>query len=400
MTSTLEVTPIHERSVAEDGKVKLDIVYFDGGGAHKSVALALQAELGRSLPEAAVRTINTDQIFSPFPLLDRLTRAGIKLYNAGLQWEKMIGLRQYIRLGQALMTSLQPFAPRLAAFWRAQPPQLVISTIPLCNGIIFAAARSSNPDVVCVTIPVDLEEFHRRYWFDPALKSYYLCGTERLRQQALASEVPKSQVFALQGMPIHPLFYAPANTDRAVALEEFGLRGDLPTVLIFFGGQGSKYLVDIARRLDASAIPLNMIVICGGHKVAYEALGKWRSRQPKLVVGYTARVADYMRLANVMVGKPGPISIYEAIACRVPLVLVDNPSLRLLFEYNLSWVEQQGIGQRVQSLADIPAAVSDLLGADHWRQNMARIQVDANADVTSCLRQLIQAGKLARAAQV
>jgi UDP-N-acetylglucosamine:LPS N-acetylglucosamine transferase len=120
---------------------------------------------------------------------------------------------------------------------------------------------------------------------------------------------------------------------------------------------------------------------------AGERLNLWR---PRLLTDPT----------NVMVGKPGPISIYEAIACRVPLVLVDNPSLRLLFEYNLSWVEQQGIGQRVQSLADIPGAVSDLLAADHWRQNMARIQVNANADVTSCLRQLIQAGKLARAAQV
>jgi UDP-N-acetylglucosamine:LPS N-acetylglucosamine transferase len=391
MTRTFEAAPICERSVAEDGKVNIDIVYFDGGGAHKSVAMALQAELGRSFPEADVRAVNTDRIFSHFPLLDWLTRTGIKLYNAGLQRERMIGLRQYIRLGKILMTSLQPAAPRLAAFWNPKAPQVVISTIPLCNGIIFAAARKSNPGVLCVTIPVDMEEFHSRYWFDPSLGSYYLCGTERLMQQALRRGVPKSHVFPLRGMPIHPSFHAPEGTEPAIALEGLGLRGDLPTVLIFFGGQGSRYMADIARRLDASAAPLNIIVICGHHQAAYEELRKWRFRKPGFIVGYTDRVAEYMRLANVMVGKPGPISIHEAIACRVPLVLLDNPSLRILFEYSMDWVEQQGIGKRVRSLADIPSAVGDLLASDHWRRNMERIRVDANADAASCLRRLMYA---------
>jgi processive 1,2-diacylglycerol beta-glucosyltransferase len=45
---------------------------------------------------------------------------GIKLYNTGLQWETMIGLRQYIALGKGLMTLMQPAAPRLAAFGNTQ----------------------------------------------------------------------------------------------------------------------------------------------------------------------------------------------------------------------------------------------------------------------------------------
>jgi hypothetical protein len=39
------------------------------GGTHKGVAMALQAELQRSLPEADVRAVNTDQIFSHISLL-------------------------------------------------------------------------------------------------------------------------------------------------------------------------------------------------------------------------------------------------------------------------------------------------------------------------------------------
>lgn len=390
MTKTFEISSVHERPVTEDGEGKrIDIVYFDGGGAHKGVAMALQAELQRSLPEADVRAVNTNQIFSDFPLLDWLTRAGITLYNTGLQWETMIGLRQYIALGRQLMTLMQPAASRLAAFWKHAAPHVVISTIPLCNGIIFAAARESSPEVRCVTIPVDFEEFYRRYWFDPALMSYYLCGTERLVQQALQSGVPESHVFPLRGMPVHPSFLEPIDTDPAEALDELGLRRDLPTVLVFFGGQGSKYMVDIARRLDASEAPLNMIVICGCHKVAYESLCQWRSRKPKLIVGYTAKVAEYMRLADVMVGKPGPISIHEAIACRVPLVLVDNPSMRILFEYNIRWAEQNGIAKRVRSLTDVPGAVNEILASDHWYRNVARLNLDANAGVAACLRQLM-----------
>jgi UDP-N-acetylglucosamine:LPS N-acetylglucosamine transferase len=166
-------------------------------------------------------------------------------------------------------------------------------------------------------------------------------------QQALQNGVPESHVFPLRGMPVHPSFLAPADTAPADALEELGLRRDLPTVLVFFGGQGSRYMIDIARRLDASATPWNLIVICGCHKMAYESLYQWRSRKPKLIVGYIAKVAEYMRLADVMVGKPGLISIHEAIACRIPLVLMDNPSMRILFEYNIRWAEENGIAKPV-----------------------------------------------------
>lgn len=390
MTKTIGISSVQERAVIKEGEgKKVDILYFDGGGAHKGVARALEAELKRAFSEASVRAVNTDLIFSHFPLLAGLTRAGISLYNTGLKWETLVGLRQYIALGKGLITLMQPAAPRLAAFWQHQAPHMLISTIPLYNGLMFTAAREINPEVRCVTIPVDFEEFSRQYWFDPSLKSYYLCGTERLVQQALQSGVPESQVFPLRGMPVHPSFLEPIDTDPADALDELGLRRDLPTVLVFFGGQGSRYLVDIVQRLDASATPCNLIAICGCHKAAYDSLNQWRSRKPKLIVGYTAKVAEYMRLADVMVGKPGPISIHEAIACRVPLVLVDNPSMRILFEYNIRWAEENGIAKRVRSLTDVPGAVNEILASDHWYRNVARLNLDANAGVAACLRQLM-----------
>ena len=41
------------------------------------------------------------------------------------------------------------------------------------------------------------------------------------------------------------------------------------------------------------------------------------------VVEWTDRVADYMRIADVLATKPGGITLAEAAACRVPLVLFD-----------------------------------------------------------------------------
>ena len=51
-------------------------------------------------------------------------------------------------------------------------------------------------------------------------------------------------------MIVHPRFYASEVDDRAFELTRLGLRPDLPTGLVLFGGEGSTEMVEIARALN------------------------------------------------------------------------------------------------------------------------------------------------------
>ena len=150
-------------------------------------------------------------------------------------------------------------------------------------------------------------------------------------------------------------------------------------MLVFFGAQGSRTIVDVAGYLDAAPMRVNLIAACGHHAGIRERLSAGSSRAPRYVVGFTHDIPALMRVSDVLVGKPGPISIFEAIASRLPMVLWDNPAFGVLFDYNLEWVEQAGVGVRVRTAADVADAVRRVLMDGRYRERTVALAGNATA---------------------
>lgn len=358
----------------------VDVVYFDGGGAHRSAAHALAAALGAHHPSLDVRLVHTDEVFPLDPLLDLTVGTGVRVYNASLKRERMwLGdLGRAIELGIALAGAMRPRAvARLRRFWSGgAAPRVLVSVIPIYVRLLLEAARLERPDLAGVVVPCDFEEIRPRYWFDPAWDAHWLCGTDKLVADAGAAGCPADRVHRIAGMAIHPRFFAPRRRDVSAERRALGLDPDLPTVLVFFGGQGSQRIVDIVRRLDGAARPLSLVAVCGRNERARAELAALRARRPLHVVGFTDDVVRYMDLADVLVGKPGPLSIQEALACRLPLVAWDNPAFGVLFDENLRWIEREGVGARVRSVDEVEAAVLRVIGDPSYRAAASRFSVD------------------------
>lgn len=76
-----------------------------------------------------------------------------------------------------------------------------------------------------------------------------------------------------------------------------------------------------------------------------ESLGK---KMPKIrVVGFTRRMVDYVRAADVVVGKAGPNLLFESVAARKPFVAVthisgqESGNLKLIERENIGWVAEE-----------------------------------------------------------
>ncbi len=62
---------------------------------------------------------------------------------------------------------------------------------------------------------------------------------------------PDDRIFRASGMILHPRFYdAAGRKPHCRQRERLGLRPDLPTGLVLFGGHGSNVMLEIAERLD------------------------------------------------------------------------------------------------------------------------------------------------------
>ncbi|MBV9768606.1 MAG: galactosyldiacylglycerol synthase, partial [Bryobacterales bacterium] len=312
-------------------------------------------------------------------------------------------LRKGWTLGSSQMTLLMHGLIRLyhrgqvrllREFWKQGEPNLVVSLIPNFN----RALRESLPATPLVTILTDLADYPPHFWIEPQ-DQYFICGTQQAVEQALATGHPSNHVFPTSGMILRPSFYEPANVsedgvERAEQRIRLGLDPDLPTGLMLFGAQGSSVMPEIAQRVTAaSQSNLQFIFICGRNKKLAQRLRAMHTNFPKYVEEFTSEIPYYMRLSDFFVGKPGPGSISEAIAMRLPVVVERNAWTLPQERYNTDWIREKQVGVVLPSFREINRGLGELLDPANlarFRANAAAIRNHAVFEIPEILECLMQ----------
>jgi 1,2-diacylglycerol 3-beta-galactosyltransferase len=174
-------------------------------------------------------------------------------------------------------------------------------------------------------------------------------------------------------MILHPRFYEAPVEERVAGLARLGLRADLPTAVVLFGGYGSQAMLEIAERLDESKLELQLIFICGRNERLATALRAGESRLPRFVEGFTKDVNRYMHLADFFIGKPGPGSVSEALAMKLPVIVACNAWTLPQERYNAEWVLENEVGVVLRSFREIVPAVGRMIEP----ANLARLRANA-----------------------
>jgi 1,2-diacylglycerol 3-beta-galactosyltransferase len=212
---------------------------------------------------------------------------------------------------------------------------------------------------------------------------------------------PDDRIFRASGMILHPRFYDPPVEDRSAERVRIGLRPDLPTALILFGGHGSQAMLDIADRLDRSNLELQLILICGRNDKLRSALQAKTSRLPRFIEGFTSQVNYYMQLADFFVGKPGPGSVSEALAMKLPVIVECNAWTLPQERYNAVWVVEKEVGLVLKNFRNIDKAVAELIESTtlaRYRANAAALHNRAVFEIPEMLQRILEESRQAAAA--
>jgi hypothetical protein len=365
----------------------LDFVFFDAGGGHRSAANALKAVIEQQGRPWEIRLVNLQEILDPLDIFRKYT--GIRMqdvYNVMLQKGWTLGSAQGTVLMHGLIRLYHGGQVRLLKeFWKQGERDLVVSLIPNFN----RALRQSLPATPLVTILTDLADFPPHFWIEQQ-DQYLICGTEKAAEQARALGHPDEHIFRTSGMILRPSFYQPVTADRATERRRLGLDPELPTGLVLFGGQGSSVMPEIAKRVTARA---QFIFICGRNKKLAERLRGIETSYPRYVEEFTSEIPYYMHLSDFFVGKPGPGSISEAIAMRLPVVVERNAWTLPQERYNTEWIREKQVGVVLPSFRTIDLGLRELLDAanfSRFRANAAAITNRAVFEIPEILASLIQ----------
>lgn len=374
---------------------RLDLVYFNAGGGHRAAAQALQAVIAEQRRGWQVRLVDLFERLDPEGAFRRYTGfAPEDYYNRRLARGWTLGLAQELKLLQGMIRlGHRQIVRTLQQHWLASESDLVVSLVPNFNRALCESLASALPGVPFVTVLTDLADHPPNFWIEPGLPQHVVCGTRRAVEQALATGLPPRQVHASSGMILRPDFYRPPPADRDAARRALGLPAERPTGLVLFGGHGAKAMLGIAERLPDTPL----ILLCGHNRALADKLRALPAKAPRVVVGFTAEIPRYMRLADFFIGKPGPGSLSEALHLGLPVIVTHNAWTMPQERYNTQWVREQGVGLVLGSFRGIAAAVDELVGGlGEFRQRIAGLPENrAVFEIPELLERLLAEAELA-----
>jgi 1,2-diacylglycerol 3-beta-galactosyltransferase len=361
---------------------RVEFIYFEAGGGHRSAATALKAVAEQQGRRWSIRLFNMQRELESLDIFKKLFRIRFEdIYNRMLAkgWTlgseyllpPMHGVIRLFHSGQVKM---------LTDIWRRDKPDIVVSVVPNFNRALFQSVQNADPTVPFVTILTDFADFPPHFWLERQ-DHYVICGTERAYQQALDSGKKPERTFLVSGMILRPAFYNVPVSDRAAERIRLGLDADKPTALILFGGEGSSEMLKIVRELQRIDRDLQMIVICGRNHKLEQSMRALPRRLPAHIVGFTAEIPYYMSLSDFFIGKPGPGSITEAIAMKLPVIVQRNAWTLPQERYNTDWVQEKNVGIVVRDFSSIRQAVTDLLEPARFREFQSAVAAIDNRAV-------------------
>ncbi len=373
---------------------KLDFIYFDAGGGHRSAAMALQQVIAQQGRPWEIRMVNLQEQLDNLDIFRRIT--GIRLqdyYNLMLKKGWTIGSGELLKGLHVVIRMFQPsLVKMLREFWRASRPDMVVSLIPNFNRALRLSLDAALPGTPLVTILTDIADYPPHFWIERQ-EQYLICGSDRAVAQAWELGHPDHRVFRASGMILNPRFYEPIAVDPAAERQRLGLDADLPTGLVLFGGEGSPVMLRIARSLQSAGRKLQLILICGRNDKLAGKLRAEPSRIPMFVEGFTREVPYYMHLSDFFIGKPGPGSISEAIAMKLPVIVERNAWNLPQERYNCEWVREQGVGMVLRNFRGIAGAVEELLEPSTYarmRANAAALGNRAVFEIPDMLERILK----------
>ncbi|GIU76327.1 MAG: hypothetical protein KatS3mg004_3414 [Bryobacteraceae bacterium] len=380
---------------------RIDVIFFDAGGGHRAAATALKQVCEREGRPFEIRLVHLKEILAPVDVFQKLLGLDLEeIYNLLLRRGWTLGSAQGLRFMQAVIRHYHGSEVGLLRQWWQERsggplPDLVASVVPNFNRAIFEAWQAVRPGAPYVTILTDLADYPPAFWIERQ-PQFFICGTEKARRQALGMGHPPERVFRVSGMILNPRFYETLELDVAAERERLGLEPGLATGLVLFGGYGSEAMETVLERVDRSGLEVQLILIAGRNEALRQRLERRRTRIRKHVIGFTAEVPKWMRLADFFIGKPGPGSISEAIHCRLPVITVRNAWTLPQERYNADWLREQGLGIVLDSFRKVDDAVRELVEGGRLRpmqEACGRIQNRAIFEIPEILERLLkQAG--------
>jgi processive 1,2-diacylglycerol beta-glucosyltransferase len=161
-------------------------------------------------------------------------------------------------------------------------------------------------------------------WVEPT-SDLYISRTSTARDYAvkLGMPVERTRVRGHLMQPRQHIGFINAEERVSYLEQELEIRSDLFTVFLATGGNGANNHLELLPLLLPFADRVQVVVICGRNRDAYNQIVHWRAEHPQLncfVDGFSDEVHLLMQVSDVILTRGGTTSCAKALHFRCPIL--------------------------------------------------------------------------------
>lgn len=298
--------------------MKILILSVSAGGGHIHAAEAIKKYILLNDSKSKVEVVDTLKFINP--IIDKLV-IGSYLKTLKVSPSLFGKLYNFSETDDNLATFSNKFneilAKKILPLINNFEPDLIITTHPFPCEMVTILKRKSEISVPIVSVLTDYAP--HSFWIHKGVDAYVVSNNDML-EEMVTRGVDRNLIHDL-GIPVLPDFIN--YYDRTETLNELNLNPETSTILIMGGSLGIGKIIDIYEELTKIKTKIQVIVITGNNKKLYCELKSLENTTstPTRILGYTEEVTKYMQSCDLLLTKPGGLTITEALICKTPIAI-------------------------------------------------------------------------------
>ncbi len=249
-----------------------------------------------------------------------------------------------LRKSAAIYLDLQ-YRRKIKKFLELHQPDIVINAFWMFRPSLDVLLKDSH--IRYLTVVTDPWSVHP---FVASTVSESNLAFDEQTADSIKTLVPQAPITPI-GWFVRDAFEKPFNKEEV--RKYLRLDRNKLTLLFTTGSEGTEKIVPIVSDLITTNLPVQIIVACGNNQHLLEKINNLKNNLKENIslhaIPFTNELHLYMQAADLVIGKAGPNSVFEAVACHTPFFAVthiagqEDGNLDIIRELKLGYVEENPI---------------------------------------------------------
>ncbi len=231
-------------------------------------------------------------------------------------------------------------------------PDLIVGTHAFIVNIVSGLKQKKRIYMPFISIVTDFKA-HSSYYGENV--DAYITGSQYTNIGMIDKGIEAEKLYSY-GIPIRQDFLNSTSKLEIDDKKEF-------TLLLMGGSMGIMAIEEVLEGLVNCENHLKLIVVCGNNKALYNRIkSKYNQsyHNKKIVIyGFTNEIPKLMELSDILISKPGGVTVSEAIAKKLPILI--PYMLPGQEEENAEFLSDAGIAMMVEDIDELRKIINNFV---------------------------------------